>query len=35
MGAAARRKVLEKFTWQSKIDRILEIYGSVLKQSAE
>lgn len=35
MGAAARRKVLAQFTWQSKIDRILEIYKSVLKNSAE
>ncbi|HEY3988189.1 MAG TPA: glycosyltransferase family 4 protein [Acidobacteriaceae bacterium] len=30
MGMAARRRVLENFTWQMKIDRILEIYRSVL-----
>jgi glycosyltransferase involved in cell wall biosynthesis len=35
MGAAARRKVLAQFTWQNKIDRILEIYKSALKNSAE
>jgi glycosyltransferase involved in cell wall biosynthesis len=35
MGAAARRKVLAQFTWQSKIDRILELYESVLKNSAQ
>ncbi len=35
MGAAAQEKVLAQFTWQSKIDRILEIYGSVLKNSAQ
>jgi glycosyltransferase involved in cell wall biosynthesis len=34
MGAAARRKVLAQFTWQSKIDRILGVYKSVLKNSA-
>jgi hypothetical protein len=30
MGLAAKQKVLEKFTWEMKIDRILEIYRSVL-----
>jgi glycosyltransferase involved in cell wall biosynthesis len=35
MGTAAREKVLAQFTWQSKIDRILEIYGSVPKNSAQ
>jgi glycosyltransferase involved in cell wall biosynthesis len=35
MGAAARRKVLAQFTWQTKIDRILEIYKSALKHSAQ
>lgn len=34
-GAAARRKVLAQFTWQSKIDRILEIYKSALKNATE
>jgi glycosyltransferase involved in cell wall biosynthesis len=33
MGAAARRRVLTQFTWQMKIDRILEIYLSVLTGS--
>ena len=35
MGVAARQKVLEKFTWQMKIDRMLEIYTSVLKSFAQ
>jgi glycosyltransferase involved in cell wall biosynthesis len=35
MGAAARRKVLAQFTWQSKIDSILDIYKSALKNSTE
>ncbi len=35
MGAAARRKVFAQFAWQSKIDRILDIYKSVLKNSAQ
>jgi glycosyltransferase involved in cell wall biosynthesis len=30
MGTAAREKLLAQFTWQMKIDRILEIYESVI-----
>jgi glycosyltransferase involved in cell wall biosynthesis len=30
MGIAARGRVLEKFTWQMKVDRILEIYGAAV-----
>lgn len=30
MGAAARQRLLDHFTWEMKIDRILEIYRSVL-----
>jgi glycosyltransferase involved in cell wall biosynthesis len=30
MGAAARQRLLGRFTWQMKIDRILEIYQSVI-----
>ncbi len=35
MGTAARRKVLAQFTWESKIDRILEIYESAFKNTAQ
>ena len=35
MGAAARRKVLAQFTWQSKIDSILDIYKWALKNSTQ
>jgi len=31
MGSAAQQKVREKFTWEMKINRIVEIYGSVLQ----
>jgi glycosyltransferase involved in cell wall biosynthesis len=31
MGAAAREKMLARFTWQMKIDRIVEIYESVIE----
>jgi glycosyltransferase involved in cell wall biosynthesis len=30
MGAKARQKLVARFTWQMKIDRILEVYGSVI-----
>jgi glycosyltransferase involved in cell wall biosynthesis len=30
MGAAGRKKVLDRFTWQMKIDCIVEIYNSVI-----
>jgi glycosyltransferase involved in cell wall biosynthesis len=30
MGAAARKKLLAQFTWEMKIDRIIEIYESVI-----
>jgi glycosyltransferase involved in cell wall biosynthesis len=30
MGAAARKKLLAQFTWQMKIDRMIEIYRSVI-----
>ena len=33
LGASARRRVLENFTWQMKIDRILEIYESVIESA--
>jgi glycosyltransferase involved in cell wall biosynthesis len=30
MGTAARKKLLDRFTWQMKIDRMLDIYRSVI-----
>jgi glycosyltransferase involved in cell wall biosynthesis len=30
IGAAARKKLLAQFTWQMKIDRMIEIYRSVI-----
>jgi glycosyltransferase involved in cell wall biosynthesis len=33
MGATARRRVQENFTWQMKIDRILEIYESAIESA--
>jgi glycosyltransferase involved in cell wall biosynthesis len=33
MGAAAQAKLLAQFTWQMKIDRILEIYKSVIRSA--
>lgn len=33
MGTAARQKILGKFTWEMKIDRILDIYKSVIEPS--
>ncbi len=35
MGAAARERLLTHFTWEMKIDRILEIYSSVLAPERE
>jgi glycosyltransferase involved in cell wall biosynthesis len=33
MGAAARKKLLDRFTWQLKIDRVLDIYKSVAESA--
>jgi glycosyltransferase involved in cell wall biosynthesis len=33
MGSAAQAKLLAQFTWQMKIDRILEIYKSVIRSA--
>jgi glycosyltransferase involved in cell wall biosynthesis len=33
MGAAARKKLLDHFTWQMKIDRMLDIYKSVAESA--
>ena len=35
MGAAARERLLANFTWEMKIDRILEIYASVLRPDTQ
>ena len=35
MGAAARERLLTHFTWEMKIDRILEIYASVLEPGVQ
>jgi glycosyltransferase involved in cell wall biosynthesis len=33
MGEAARKKMLAHFTWQMKIDRIVDIYKSVIESA--
>ena len=33
MGKSGRRKVLEQFDWEAKADRILEIYGDVIRSA--
>lgn len=35
LGAAGRRRVAEKFTWQAKADQIAAIYEAVLKRSTD
>jgi glycosyltransferase involved in cell wall biosynthesis len=35
LGAAGRRKVMEKFTWEQKARRIVEVYDAVLAGAKE
>jgi glycosyltransferase involved in cell wall biosynthesis len=35
MGAAGRRKVLDEFDWEVKVDRMISVYRSVLRAPAE
>jgi glycosyltransferase involved in cell wall biosynthesis len=35
LGAAGRRKVMDKFTWEQKADRIMEVYDAVLAGAKE